>query len=200
MKRFAQALLFLVAFCALPAWAVVELGEPAPDFALPDLSGQPVTLSGFKGRYVVLEWVNPECPYVGKHYNSGNMQQLQKDFIAKNVVWLTINSTNANHAEFKSPEQMAAWMSEKGAAPTATLIDRDSKVGRLYDARTTPHMYIIDPKGVLIYMGGIDDKRSTSVADVETSKNYVRAALNEALSGKPVSAASTASYGCSVKY
>src|SRR5207344_2012041 len=112
------------------------------------------------------------CPYVGKHYNSGNMPQLQKDFAAKNIVWLTINSTNASHSEFKSPEQMAAWMKEKGGAPAATLIDRDSKVGRLYGARTTPHMYIVDPNGVLIYVGAIDDKRSTAVEDVKTSKNY----------------------------
>ena len=199
MKRFAQALAFFLMLCTLPARAVT-LGQPAPDFTLPDVAGKSVALSTLKGRYVVLEWVNPECPYVGKHYNSGNMPQLQKDFAAKNIVWLTINSTNASHSEFKSPEQMAAWMKEKGAAPAATLIDRDSKVGRLYGARTTPHMYIIDPNGVLIYVGAIDDKRSTAVEDVKTSKNYVRAALDEALAGKPVSTTSTSPYGCSVKY
>ncbi len=199
MKRFAQALVLFLMLCTLPARAVT-LGQPAPDFTLPDVAGKSVALSALKGRYVVLEWVNPECPYVQKHYNSANMPGLQKDFAAKNVVWLTINSTNASHSEFKSPEQMAAWMKEKGAAPAATLIDRDSKVGRLYGARTTPHMYIIDPNGVLIYVGAIDDKRSTAVEDVKTSKNYVRAALDEALAGKPVSTTSTSPYGCSVKY
>jgi AhpC/TSA family len=199
MKRVLRLVTFLFAFSALPALAAT-LGKPAPDFALPDLSGKTVELSSLKGRYVVLEWVNPECPYVRKHYNSGNMPALQKEFGAKSVAWLSINSTNAGHREFKSPGEMSAWMKEKGGSPTATLIDRDSKVGRVYGARTTPHMYVIDPSGVLIYAGAIDDRRSTSVADVKTAKNYVRAALGEALEGKPVSTASTPPYGCTVKY
>jgi len=149
---------------------------------------------------VVLEWVNPDCPYVQKHYNSANMPNLQKEFGAKNVAWLAINSTREGHSEFKSPQQMDAWMKQKGAAPAATLLDRDSKVGRAYGAVTTPHMYIIDPKGTLVYVGAIDDKRSTRVEDVKTSKNYVRAALGEALAGKAVSQASTTPYGCTVKY
>jgi peroxiredoxin len=196
LKRFALAFLMSV---ALPAFAV-NVGQPAPDFTLSDLSGKPVKLSDLKGKFVVLEWVNPECPYVQKHYDSANMQTLQKEFGAKQVAWLAINSTREGHAEFKSPQQMAGWMEEKGGAPAATLLDRDSKVGRLYGAVTTPHMYVIDPKGTLVYVGAIDDKRSTNPADVKTAKNYVRVALGESMAGKPVSAASTTPYGCTVKY
>ena len=127
-------------------------------------------LSDYRGKYVVLEWTNPECPYVRRHYNSGNMPELQKEFGAKDVVWLTVNSTNQSSSEFKTPQQMAKWMGEKGAAPKATLIDKDSKVGKLYDARTTPHMYIIDPQGKLIYAGAIDDKRWASAEDDEAGE------------------------------
>jgi peroxiredoxin len=196
MKRFALAFLMSV---ALPAFAV-NVGQPAPDFTLSDLSGKPVKLSDLKGKFVVLEWVNPECPYVQKHYDSANMQTLQKEFGAKQVAWLAINSTREGHAEFKSPQQMAGWMKEKGGAPAATLLDRDSKVGKLYGAVTTPHMYVIDPKGTLVYVGAIDDKRSTNPADVKTAKNYVRVALGESMAGKAVSTASTSPYGCTVKY
>ena len=196
MKRFALAFLMSV---ALPALAV-NIGQPAPDFTLSDLSGKPVKLSDLKGKFVVLEWVNPECPYVQKHYDSANMPGLQKEFGARQVAWLAINSTREGHAEFKSPQQMAGWMKEKGGAPAATLLDRDSKVGKLYGAATTPHMYVIDPKGTLVYAGAIDDKRSTNPADVKTAKNYVRVALGESMAGKAVSTASTSPYGCTVKY
>jgi len=176
------------------------VGKPAPDFSLNDLSGRPVKLSDYRGRYVVLEWVNPECPYVEKHYGSANMQGLQKDYTAQKVVWLTINSTREGHSEYYPPQKMAGWMKQMNAAPSATLLDPTGKVGRAYEARTTPHMYIIDPKGQLVYAGGIDDKRSTRKDDVKTAKNYVRAAMGEALAGKPISAASTSPYGCSIKY
>ncbi len=182
-----------------PAIAI-NPGQPAPDFTLPDTAGKPVKLSDFRGRWVVLEWVNPECPYVRKHYDSANMPGLQKEFAAKNVAWLAINSTRNGHAEYYPPQRMEAWMKKSGAAPTATLIDGDSKVGRLYAARTTPQMWVVDPKGVVAYTGAIDDKRSTDPADVKTSKNYVRAALGEALAGKAVSTSSSSPYGCSVKY
>ena len=195
MKRFALAFLLSVAFPVL----AVNVGQPAPDFTLSDLSGKAVKLSDLKGKLVVLEWVNPDCPYVQKHYNSANMPGLQKEYSGK-VTWLSINSTREGHSEFKSPQQMAAWMKQTGGAPAATLLDRDSKVGRLYGAVTTPHMYIIDPKGTLVYVGAIDDKRSTNPADVKTAKNYVRAALGETMAGKPVSTASTSPYGCTVKY
>lgn len=196
MKRLLSALLLAASSAAL----AVNPGQPAPDFTLSDVSGKPVKLSDLKGKFVVLEWVNPECPYVQKHYDSANMQTLQKEFGAKQVAWLAINSTREGHAEFKSPQQMAGWMKQKGGAPAATLLDRDSKVGKLYGAVTTPHMYVIDPKGTLVYVGAIDDKRSSNPADVKTAKNYVRVALGEAMAGKAVSTASTSPYGCTVKY
>jgi len=199
MKRF---LLLLVGFLFINANTVLAVnpGQPAPDFTLTDVSGKSVRLSELKGKYVVLEWVNPDCPYVQKHYNSANMPNLQKEYGGRQVTWLTINSTREGHSEFKSPQQMGGWMKEKGAAPAATLLDRDSKVGKAYGAVTTPHMYVIDPKGTLVYVGAIDDKRSTNPADVKTAKNYVRLALEESLAGKPVSTASTTPYGCTVKY
>lgn len=200
MKRILGSILISLAFAAAQAMAAPAVGQPAPDFTLPDLSGKPVKLSDQKGKFVVLEWVNPECPYVQKHYNSANMPGLQKEFGAKNVTWLAINSTRKGHSEFKTPEEMAAWMKKAGGAPTATLLDADSKVGRLYGAVTTPHMYVIDPKGTLVYVGAIDDKRSTRESDVKTAKNFVRVALGEAMAGKPVSNANTSPYGCSIKY
>lgn len=200
MKRILGSILVSLAFAAGHASAAPAVGQPAPDFTLPDLAGKPVKLSGQKGKFVVLEWVNPECPYVRKHYNSANMPNLQKEFGAKNVAWFAINSTRKGHSEFKTPQEMAAWMKQTGGAPTATLLDADSKVGRLYGAVTTPHMYVIDPKGTLVYVGAIDDKRSTREEDVKTAKNFVRAALGEAMAGKPVSTASTTPYGCTVKY
>lgn len=200
MSRILRSLLIFLAFASVHAAAAPAVGQPAPDFTLPDLSGKPVKLSDQKGKFVVLEWVNPECPYVQKHYDSANMQTLQKEFGAKQVAWLAINSTREGHAEFKSPQQMAGWMKQKGGAPAATLLDRDSKVGKLYGAVTTPHMYVIDPKGTLVYVGAIDDKRSSNPADVKTAKNYVRVALGEAMAGKAVSTASTSPYGCTVKY
>jgi len=195
MKRLLASLLF----ATLPVHAAT-VGAPAPDFALPSAAGPAVQLSQYRGKHVVLEWVNPDCPYVRKHYGSGNMQRLQKDAGGRNVVWLSINSTRADHPEYKAPAVMQAWMKEMNATPAATLLDPKGEAGRAYGARTTPHMYIIDPKGVLVYAGGIDDKRSTNPEDVKTAKNYVRAAMDELLAGKPVTNASTAAYGCSVKY
>lgn len=193
---FASASLAFVASAA----GASTIGKAAPEFTLKDTSGKSVKLSDFRGRHVVLEWVNPECPYVQKHYESGNMQGLQKDYTSTNTVWLTINSTREGHGEYKAPPVMADWMKSMKAAPTATLLDPDGKVGRAYDARTTPHMYIVDPKGQLVYAGAIDDKRSTNRADVKTAKNFVRAAMTEALAGKPVTTASTTAYGCTIKY
>jgi hypothetical protein len=137
---------------------------------------------------------------VVKHYGSGNMQSLQKKFTGENVAWLVINSTNRSHPEYMAPAAMAAWMKEQGAAATATLEDADGQVGRSYGARTTPHMYVIDPKGTLLYAGAIDDKRSTNQADIKTATNYVAQAFAEIRAGKPVSAAATTAYGCTVKY
>jgi len=196
MKRLLTALLLAASSAAL----AVNPGQPAPDFTLTDLSGKPVKLSDLRGKVVVLEWVNPDCPYVQKHYNSANMPNLQKEYAGRQVAWLAINSTREGHSEFKSPQQMGSWMKEKGGAPAATLLDRDSKVGKLYGATNTPQMFVIDPKGTLVYAGAIDDKRSTNPADVKTAKNYVRVALEESMAGKPVSTASTTPYGCTVKY
>lgn len=175
-------------------------GQPAPAFTLPDLSGKPVNLADFRGKFVVLEWNNPACPFVMKHYGSGNMQGLQKRYTSEGVVWLTINSTAATHPEFLKPDQLASWLKQQNASPSFAMLDPDGKVGRAYGARTTPHMYVIDPQGTLVYAGAIDDKRSTNVADVKTAKNHVVAALAEARAGKPVSTPSTTAYGCSIKY
>jgi peroxiredoxin len=192
----------LAASIGLPGAARAEAlpGQPAPAFELADASGKSVTLADFKGRFVVLEWTNPGCPFVLKHYGSQNMQSLQKEAAAKGVVWLSISSTAQGHSDYLAPAALAAQYRQWGAAPTAMLMDDSGKVGRAYGARTTPHMYLIDPKGLLVYAGGIDDKRSANPEDVKTAKNFVRVALGEALAGKPVSTPSATPYGCSVKY
>jgi peroxiredoxin len=191
----------LAAFMSLPAAAAAAaVGQGAPEFELADVNGKPVKLADFKGKFVVLEWTNPGCPFVVKHYGSHNMQGLQKDFTAKNVVWLSVSSTARDHADYLPPAALAQRYKEWGAAPSAMLMDDSGKVGKAYGARTTPHMYVIDPKGLLLYAGGIDDKRSANPEDVKTAKNHVRAALDEAMAGKPVSTPSAAPYGCSVKY
>ena len=175
-------------------------GAVAPDIAATDAAGKTVKLSDFRGRYVVLEWTNPDCPFVQKHYDSKNMQGLQKEWGAKDVVWLSVNSTREGHSEYRTGPQMDAWMKEQGGAPRSVLIDGRSEAGRAYAAKTTPHMFVVDPKGNVVYAGAIDDKRSSNPADVKTAKNYVRAALTEATAGRPVTVASTTPYGCSVKY
>jgi len=199
LRSFLLALTVGTALTAGAAPAVTP-GSTAPAFTITDSAGKPVQLADFKGKYVVLEWTNPECPFVRKHYDSQNMQTLQKEWGAKDVVWLSINSTNQSSYEFKTAAQMKDWMAAKGAAQKAVLIDADSATGRAYAARTTPHMFIIDPAGSIVYNGAIDDKRSANPADVKIANNYVRAALTEALAGKPVTVASTTPYGCSVKY
>lgn len=175
-------------------------GQPAPDFTVNDATGKPVRLADQRGKYVVLEWTNPECPFVRKHYVSSNMQALQKEFVGKDVVWLSVNSTNRSHPEFKSGGEMTQWMRAQGAAQTAVLIDETSSTGRAYAARTTPHMFVVDPQGKVVYAGAIDDKRSANPADAKVANNYVRAALTESLAGRAVSVAQTRPYGCSVKY
>ena len=175
-------------------------GASAPAFMVTDTAGKTVQLADFRGKYVVLEWTNPECPFVRKHYSSGNMQGLQKEWGAREVVWLSINSTNADSYEFKTPAQMAQWMQAQGAAQKATLIDGTSAAARAYAARATPHMFVIDPAGNVVYNGAIDDRRTANPADAKPARNYVRAALTEAMAGKPVTVASTSPYGCSIKY
>jgi len=196
-----QAGAVLAATIGLPAAALAaNVGQAAPEFELLDASGRGVKLADFKGRFVVLEWTNPGCPFVVKHYGSQNMQSLQKEATAKNVAWLSISSTAREHSDYLAPAALAQRYKEWGSAQTALLMDDSGKVGRAYGARTTPHMYIVDPKGVLVYAGGIDDKRSANPDDVKTAKNFVRAALTEAMAGKPVSTPSATPYGCSVKY
>jgi AhpC/TSA family len=182
------------------ARAAVSVGEKAPDFSAKDVNGKTVNLSDFKGKHVVLEWVNPGCPFVRKHYDSANMQGTQKDAVGKGVVWLAINSTETGHGDYLSPDKLAAWMKEKSASPSATLMDERGKIGQLYGARTTPHMYIVNPQGTLVYAGGIDSIASARADDIKAATNYVKVGLGEALTGKPLSAASTRPYGCSVKY
>lgn len=190
----------LAAVITAPAFAVATVGQPAPAFTAVDANGKTVSLADYKGKHVVLEWVNPGCPFVQKHYNSANMQGTQKEATAKGVVWLTVSSTAPDASDYKKPAALAAWMQSQKAAATTTVMDDDGKVGRAYGARTTPHMYIVDPAGTLVYAGGIDNKPSSNPADIASSTNYVKLALSETLAGKPVSQASTRPYGCSVKY
>ena len=175
------------------------VGQAAPNFTATDALGKSHKLSDFKGKHVVLEWTNPGCPFVVKHYG-GNMQALQAEFTTKGVVWLSINSTAANASDYLAPAKLNAWKTEKKAASTAMLMDESGKIGQLYGAKTTPHMYIINTQGQLVYAGAIDSIASASVGDIKTATNYVRQGLSEALGGKPISMASSRAYGCTVKY
>lgn len=175
-------------------------GKSAPQFTLTDTNGKTHKLSDYKGKYVVLEWFNHGCPFVRKHYNSGNMQKLQKEYTKKGVIWLSICSSAPGKQGYCSPTEQNQTSAENGAAPTAILLDAPGKVGHLYGAKTTPDMFVIDPKGILIYAGAIDDTPGVDASEIATAKNYVKAALDESMAGKSVSIASTHSYGCSVKY
>lgn len=182
------------------AQAAATVGQPAPDFSATDLAGKTVKLSDFKGKHVVLEWVNPNCPFVKKHYNSDNMQSVQKEATSKGVVWLAINSTEKQSQDYMTPAQLAAWSKEKSSPMTAMLMDEEGTIGKSYGARTTPHMYIVNPQGTLVYAGGIDSIPSGRVEDIKTATNYVKQGLGEALAGKALTAASTQPYGCTIKY
>lgn len=190
----------LGAFAGL-ACANVEVGQPAPDFTLTDIDGRTHSLSEYKGKTIVLEWNNPDCPFVKKHYNSGNIPGLQKNATADGVVWLMINSgaPGKEGADYTS-EQIKAWLQKHSAAPTAYCYDHDGKVGRLYNAKTTPDMYVINADGILVYDGAIDSIRSADVADIAKATNYVKAALEAVKSGQPVPTPVSRPYGCSVKY
>lgn len=182
------------------AVAAPAVGQKAPDFVAVDTAGKQHRLSDFAGKFVVLEWTNPGCPFVRKHYGSGNMPATQKAATEKGVVWLAVNSTERDASDYLKPAALEAWMKEQSGTPTAVLMDEDGLIGRAYAARTTPHLYIIDPKGVLVYAGGIDSIASSRVEDIKTATNYVNQALGEAFGGKPISAATTKPYGCSIKY
>lgn len=184
-----------------PATAqAVKVGEPAPGFTATDSNGKQVTLEQWKGKYVVLEWHNQGCPFVVKHYRSGNLPKLQKEWTAKQVVWLAVISSAPGKQGYVDGSGANQDMKTHDAAPTATLLDPKGELGRLYGAKTTPHMFVINPQGRLIYNGAIDDKPSTDAADIPGAKNYVAQALSEAMAGKPVSQPTTPPYGCSVKY
>jgi peroxiredoxin len=190
----------LLAVTAGWSFAETEIGRPTPNFSLTDTNGKTHSLADLKGKYVVLEWYQPDCPFVRKHYRSGNMQALQKEYTAKGVVWLSIDSS-APGAEGNYPAgKLNEIAAQDSASRTALLLDPSGDVGRLYGAKTTPDMYVIDPKGILVYRGAIDNKRSTDLVDIQTATNYVKGALDAVMSGKRVPTTATQPYGCSVKY
>lgn len=197
---FATMALLLASLWVGVASAAAAVGQPAPEFTATDSNGAPVSLSSLKGKFVVLEWMNPSCPFTQKHYRSANMQSLQSLYRAKDVVWLSVNTASTKSSSFRPASEMNAWLTEMKAAPTALLMDSDATVAKLYAAKTTPHLFVINPDGLVIYAGAIDDKRSVSVEDVKGAKNFVKAALDEGLAGIPVSTPSIQPYGCPVKY
>jgi peroxiredoxin len=180
--------------------AQARLGAPAPNFTLSDSNGRSVSLSDFKGKTIVLEWTNHECPYVRKHYGGQNMQALQKKWTARGVVWLTVISSHPGAQGFVHGLEANKLTDDRGAAPTAVLLDPRGGVGRSYGAQVTPHMYVITGDGALVYMGGIDDKPTSRLEDLKGAKNFVDAALSELVAGKPVSVKTSRPYGCSIKY
>jgi peroxiredoxin len=189
----------VVSIFALSAHAA-KVGEMAPEFELKNANGKTVKLSDFKGKHVVLEWLNHDCPYVKKHYDSGNMQELQKKITADGTVWLSIISSAPGKQGYLQGGEVARITKDKKASPTDVLVDSAGKVGKAYDAKTTPHMYVIDPTGKLVYAGAIDDKPTTDVKDVKGATNYVTAALDALKKNEPVKTSVTKAYGCSVKY
>ncbi|MBC2601305.1 thioredoxin family protein [Puniceicoccus vermicola] len=195
MKK--KLFLFALSLVASSAFAAVQNGEEAPDFTLMDTDGEEVSLSDFDGQYVVLEWLNHGCPFVKAHYNSGNMQSLQEEYTDQDVVWLSIVSSAPGKQGHDTAEGHQKTAKEKGSNATAILMDESGEVGQMYGAKTTPHMFIIDPEGVLIYQGGIDDSPRGDPAE---ANNYVSAALDASMAGEKVEQASTRPYGCSVKY
>lgn len=200
MKKMTMAAVLMVGIIGSGlAAAQAIVGQAAPAFSSVDTAGKTVSLADFKGKYVVLEWVNPSCPFSQKHYDSGNMPATQKHAAAKDVVWLSVNTTGSSENDPKAVAVLAAWAKAKNAAATAILVD-DGKIARSYGARTTPHMYLIDPAGKLVYAGAIDSKASANPADIAGATNYVIQAIDEITAGKPVSKSITQPYGCSVKY
>jgi peroxiredoxin len=180
--------------------AEATIGKTAPGFSLTGADGKTHSLADYKGKFVVLEWTNPNCPFVHKFYDSGTMQKLQKEETGKGVVWLRINSSAEGHDGYQTASDLASYVESKHVAATESLMDPTGKVGHTYGARTTPHMFVIDKTGNLIYAGGIDDTPSADASDIKTAKNYVTAALDEAMAGKPVTTPTSQPYGCSVKY
>jgi peroxiredoxin len=199
-KKLITALLTIAASTALFAADSPAVGTNAPDFSLTDSKGKTQSVSQYKGKYVVLEWFNPECPFVKKHYGSGNMQKLQEEFTAKGVVWLSVDSSAPGLEGHLTAGQANAKMTEWKTKQTALVLDPDGKAGRSYGAKNTPHMFVINPDGKIVYEGAIDSKATPNPSDIASSTNYVKVALEESLAGKTVSNANTKPYGCSVKY
>jgi peroxiredoxin len=182
------------------SWAAAKVGEAAPAFTALASTGKSVSLASYRSKIVVLEWTNHECPYVRKHYETGNMQALQKEATGQGVVWLSVISSAPGEQGYVSPAQANELTQSRGAAPTAVLLDPKGTVGRMYGATNTPHMYVIDEAGILRYAGAIDDRPTTRQSDVQGAHNYVRAALHAVAAGQPVPAPVTHAYGCTVKY
>jgi peroxiredoxin len=197
--RMALACLSL-ALAASGARATAAVGQAAPAFSLPGSDGKTHALCVFNGKIVVLEWFNQECPFVKKHYDSQNMQKLQRDYTAKDVVWLSVISSAPGKQGHATASEAAATAKELNATPTVVLLDESGSVGQSYGAKTTPHMFVIGKDGKVLYQGAIDDDPSFKPDNIATSKNYVRNALDETMAGKPVSEPSSTPYGCSVKY
>jgi peroxiredoxin len=214
VTRAALLVLVFVSFCLSPASSPAqqeapqtaataiapEIDKPAPDFSLADTGGKTHSLSSLKGKYVVLEWTNFDCPFVRKHYDSGNMQKLQEAYTARGVVWLRVCSSAEGKQGHYAARDVDERIAEEKSRASAYLVDASGEVGRLYNAKTTPHMFVVNPQGTLVYAGAIDDKPSTKADDVKGATNYVAAALEAALAGKPVEVKTSTPYGCSVKY
>lgn len=202
MKRshLSWVVVVLALFVTPPLISAAKVGDPAPDFTASGSDGRAYHLADYHGKYVVLEWHNNGCPYTRKHYESGNMQKLQKEWTEKGVVWFTVISSAPGTQGYMTADQENAYMTKMHASPTAALLDPSGDLGHLYDAKTTPHMIVINPQGSIIYDGAIDDHPTSDQADIASSKNYVEEALTEAMSGRPVETAITRPYGCSVKY
>jgi peroxiredoxin len=198
MKR-TRVFLPVLALFALSAFAV-KVGDQAPDFTGTDSHGQTHKLSEYRGKFVVLEWHNNGCPFTKKHYESGNMQKLQQEWTGKGVIWLTVISSSPGSQGYVTADQENEYLQKMHAVPTAAILDPKGDIGHLYGAKTTPHMFVINPQGQVIYNGAIDDKATTDPSDVNGANNYVSNALQEAMSGKTVAVATTRPYGCSVKY
>ena len=197
-------LLFLISFTICAAVATAQsgavVGEKAPNFELTDAYGETHNLSDFEGKYVILEWLNHDCPFVKKHYDGNNMQELQKRYTDEGAIWLSIISSVPGTQGHLQPEEAQEITKAKNASPTAVLLDVDGAVGKMYDARVTPHMYIINPEGVLEYNGAIDDKPTARLRDLEGAHNYVVAAMTSLMNGEPVEVKTNTPYGCTVKY
>jgi hypothetical protein len=189
-----------LAVLAAPVSAAPIVGKPAPNFTLPDVNGKRVSLSAFRGKTVVIEWNNPDCPFVKKHYGSGNMQKAQAAAVKDGVVWLTINSSAPGKQGHMNGAQAKAFLASSGARSSAYLLDPNGVAGKIYAAKTTPHMFVVNKAGTLVYAGGIDDKATPNPADIKGARNHVLAALSEIKGGKAVSVATSRPYGCAVKY